>query len=42
MDAPPYIYTPNEEEEIIYKKEYKVLYNSDYINIIIEKTKKIL
>jgi len=40
MDAPPYIYTPNEEEEILYKKEYKVLYNSDYINIIIEKTKK--
>ena len=40
MNAAPYINTPNAlEEEILVKKEYKINYLSDYINIIIEKTK---
>ena len=40
MSAAPYINTPNAlEEEILVKKEYKINYLSDYINIVIEKTK---
>ena len=43
MSAAPYFKTPKEndlEEEILSKKEYKGIYYSDYINILIGKTKK--
>ena len=41
MSAAPYLKTPIvfEDEEILSKKEFKIKYFSDYINIIIYKTK---
>jgi len=43
MNAAPYIKTPKElndyEDELLEKKEYKIKYFSDYINILIGKTK---
>ena len=40
MSSAPYIETPDDfEEDIISKEEYKIKYFSDYINIIIGKSK---
>ena len=43
MNSAPYIKTPKElndyEDELLEKKEYKIKYFSDYINILIGKTK---